>query len=128
MAMTETFLDSESRAQRILPPILFAIPADRIREVHSGLEGDWSPSATVIWRQGQGRTEFGAVVHRHPVHRPSLELYLDDGWIGLPCFLRVDGIHVFDAELAIAILDYLDEAARDLAHAVSMSETDSISE
>ncbi len=68
-----------------IPRLVFDVPLDRIREVHAGLEGDWSQSATVIWSRGRGRTGFGAVADQHASHRPSLELYLEDGWVGLPC-------------------------------------------
>lgn len=87
-----------------LPKILDALPLSAVGRIAASLEGDWSPSAVDVWRRGAGGPDFSRVVRRHPLHRPSLELYVGEAWIGVPCFVREGGENVFDEELARAIV------------------------
>ena len=94
------------------PEIPRWIPLDRIERIVAGMEGDWSPTAVDVWRRGEGASGFAGVRRRHPEHRPSLELYLGDYWIGVPCFERVDGENVFDEVLALSLIEAVEATRR----------------
>ena len=44
----------------------------------------------------------------HEVLKPSVELYFDNSWVGMHCFKRIDNMNVFDKELALRIIDYVE--------------------
>jgi len=87
-----------------LPRILETVPLGAIERITASLEGNWSPHAVEIWRREPEGLDLSAVVRRHAIYRPSLELHLARAWIGVPCFVRSDGHYVFDEELARAIV------------------------
>ena len=95
-------------ATKTLPRVLYEIPLHRTRRIVAGLEGDWSPTEVEVWSRENRRPAFATVTRSHRVHRPSLELYLDDAWIGLRCFERRGGENVFDEDLARTIIEFVE--------------------
>ncbi len=87
---------------------LSRLPLDRVDRIVAGLEGDWSPSAVDIWRRDRGHLDLAAVARRHPQHRPSLELYIGEIWVGIPCFERSGDENNFDEDLARQILELVE--------------------
>lgn len=68
-----------------LPDWLALMPADRVLRIDLGFEGDWSATVTTVWRPDAGYLGVGQRSWRHPHCRPALELYLEDGWLGVRC-------------------------------------------
>jgi hypothetical protein len=97
------------RASHGLPEILTEISLERLIRIDAGLEGDWSPTVVTVWSSDDGLVGFEAVADRHPVFKPSLELYFDGAWIGVHCFRRVGDENVFDEELARDVIGYVEE-------------------
>lgn len=91
--------------------VLGKIALNRLCRVDVGLEGDWSGTVVPVWTRADGFLGFDGVSRSHAFHRPSLELYFDDGWIGLRCCRHEGGEHVFDEGLARAVLDWVEERA-----------------
>ncbi|MCP4660069.1 MAG: hypothetical protein GY856_32100 [bacterium] len=79
-----------------------------LQRIDVSLEGDWSALVTSVWTREAGLVGFSAVARRHPTHKPSLELYFEDYWVGCHCFRRVHGENVFDEELARRIIDHIE--------------------
>jgi hypothetical protein len=92
-----------------LPPVLSEISLADLRRIDVSLEGDWNARITPVWTRETGFLGFANVTRRHVTHKPSLELYFRDSWVGCHCFRRVGGENVFDEELARAIVGYVEE-------------------
>jgi len=73
--------------------LLSACSIDDLTRVDVGLEGDWSRTVKTVWTRDDGWLGQRDVAREHESFKPSLELYLVDGWIGLHC-CRWDG-HAF---------------------------------
>ncbi len=97
---------------RILPQTLREISLDGLRRIDVALEGDWNPTVVTVWSREEGRHGFSAVARSHPTHKPSLELYFENVWLGIHCFRRIDDENAFDEELAIRIIEYVEERCR----------------
>ncbi len=61
-----------------------------------------------MWSPATGFTGFDQVVRDHPKYRPAVELYLADGWIGIPCFRVSDGQNVLDEAKARRLVQMCD--------------------
>ncbi len=83
---------------------LARLPLHRVDRIVFGLEGDWSPSSIEVWRRDQGSSMPPDGARSHAEHRPSLELYLGEIWVGIPCFERIGEENVFDERLAQEII------------------------
>jgi len=79
-----------------LPALLSACPLADLTRIDVGLEGNWSPTVTTVWTRESGRLVLSEVVREHECFKPSLELYFEDGWIGLHCFRRTANVNVLD--------------------------------
>ena len=91
-----------------LPRIVGTISLSAIVRIDAGLEGDWSGTVVPVWTQDEGGLGFDQVVRSHTAHRPSLELYYDGAWLGFHCFQREGGRNVFDEELALGVVRWVD--------------------
>lgn len=91
-----------------LPAVLSEISLTGLKRIDVSLEGDWSARVTSVWAREAGFLGFSAVARQHPTHKPSLELYFEDYWVGCHCFRRVHGQNVFDEELARRIIDHVE--------------------
>ena len=65
-----------------------------VTRIEAGLEGSWTASAAIVWTPEEGARYVDL---RHPELRPVVEVCLPDGWVGMHCFLREDGMNVLDA-------------------------------
>jgi len=72
-----------------VPSWLAEVPLDGLLRIDLGLEGDWSATVTTVWRPDVGFLGAGGGSWCHRRHRPALELYFEDGWIGVRCDRRI---------------------------------------
>jgi len=98
---------------RTIPLIIHEISMNTIQRIDVALEGDWSPTVVTVWSREQGLIGFSEVTRSHPEHKPSLELYFKDSWLGIHCFTDIDGQNVFDEEFSTRIIEYVE---RKLSH------------
>jgi len=91
--------------------ILRVIPLDKVVRIDVGLEGNWSESVVPVWRRGEGLLGFEQVARSHPDHKPSMELYFDGAWVGVPCFVHQGGANVFDSDLAAQLVQRVESSA-----------------
>ncbi len=91
-----------------LPCWLRFVPVERVIRIDVGLEGKWSETVGPVWSQTGGFLGFAQVPRSHSEYRPALELYLDEGWIGLPCFKIHGGRNVLDEVRARKVVDYVE--------------------
>jgi len=91
-----------------IPRWLSGVPVDRVIRIDVGLEGNWSETVRPVWSRSTGFTGFEQVPRCHSEHRPALELYLADGWIGIPCFQVRNGQNVLDEARARRLVDYVE--------------------
>jgi hypothetical protein len=91
-----------------LPRWLRLVPVERVIRIDVGLEGKWSETVRPVWSQTAGFLGFEQVPYSHSEYRPALELYLDEGWIGLPCFKIHGGRNVLDEARARQVVDYVE--------------------
>ncbi|GEM_PF-1934338 len=92
---------------RHLPDILTRLAFHDILHIDVALEGDWNPTVITVWSREKGFVGFTHIVRSHPRLIPSLELYFPDYWIGIHCFQHIDGVNVFDEDLAMRIIEYV---------------------
>jgi hypothetical protein len=78
-----------------------------VTRIDLGLEGDWSPTVRCVWDPASGFRGWGTL-ETNRLHRPCLELYLSDGWIGVHCFRLIEDRYEFDQERAMAIIEYVE--------------------
>lgn len=90
-----------------IPRWLQSAPIGRVIRIDVGLEGNWSETVRPVWSQSTGYTGFAQVARSHSEYRPALELYLTDGWIGLPCSVVRNGQNVLDEEKARRLIEYV---------------------
>ncbi len=95
-----------------LPAVLSEISLTGLKRIDVSLEGDWSARVAPVWTLPAGFLGFSAVARQHPTHKPSLELYFRDYWVGCHCFRRVNGQNVFDEALALRIIDHVEDGLR----------------
>ena len=90
--------------------LLSACKLDDFTRIDVGLEGDWSATVQAAWTRTDG--SLNLVEHRleHEAFKPSLELYFDNGWIGLHCFRRVGGMNVLDVALLKHVIGAVETA------------------
>ncbi len=82
------------------PDWLRDVPVQKVIRIDVGLEGQWSETVTAVWSVADGFGGFDDVVKHHPRYRQAVELYLQDGWIGVPCSIESPDGHEFDEALA----------------------------
>jgi hypothetical protein len=90
-----------------LPKLLEEISLTNLHRIDVALEGDWSSTVVTVWTRKNRFLGF------HEVFKPSVELYFDNSWVGIHCFKRVDNMNVFDKELALRIIDYVETRLMD---------------
>lgn len=93
-----------------LMPLLSACDLHCLTRIDVGLEGDWSPTARAVWTREDGTLSLGGIVREHATLKPSLELYFDDGWIGIHCYRRVESSIVLDEDLLRKVIDQVEAA------------------
>jgi hypothetical protein len=96
------------KAERAFPKFLEGVSLTNLNRVDVALEGDWGATVVTVWTRKDGFLGFSGVTTSHEVLRPSIELCFGDSWVGIHCFKRVDGGYLFDKELALAIIDYIE--------------------
>ena len=89
-----------------LPDILKHVSFHDIMHIDVALEGNWNSTVKTVWSREKGFIGFTHIIRSHPRLKPSLELYFPDRWIGIHCFQRIDGVNVFDEDLAMRIIEY----------------------
>ena len=107
-----TSLPGETAPPPILPAWLPESVLEHVRRIDLGVEGAWSQSVRCVWtREG---TAAGTLegLPAGPGLRPSLELYMDGGWVGVHCARREGGVQVLDADLAREWIRLVAERAR----------------
>ncbi len=87
-----------------LPALLSVCQLADLTRIDVGLEGDWNPTVTTVWTSEEGRLALADVVREHASFKPSLELYFEDGWIGLHCFRRTANVNVLDEERLLRVI------------------------
>ena len=90
-----------------IPEIFSSIPLRGILGIDIALEGDWSPTVVKVWSRDSGSIGFTKVVESHPLHKPSIELYFQDFWLGIHCFTRENDVDVFDKSIVKKWLNML---------------------
>jgi len=90
-----------------IPGWLTAVPVGRVTRIDVGLEGNWSETVKQVWSRSTGFTGFEQVARSHAEHRPAIELYLADGWIGIHCYRVEGGQYVLDEAKARSLVDYV---------------------
>ncbi len=93
-----------------LPKIIKEISLQEIQRIDAALEGNWSPTVVTVWSREKGIHGFSEVSLTHPEHKPSLELYFKNTWIGIHCFRRTDNRNVFDEDYALKIIEYVENS------------------
>lgn len=93
-----------------LIPLLSACRLDDIARIDIGLEGDWSNTVQVVWTRNDGALSLEEPLLEHGSFKPSLELYFDNGWIGLHCFRRVGDKNVPDVALLKRVIGTVETA------------------
>lgn len=91
-----------------IPLIVREISLRGIQRVVAALEGDWNPTMVTVWTRKEGKSGFSRVTRSHSTHKPSLELYFENAWLGIHCFNRINGENIFDEEFALQILEYVE--------------------
>ena len=91
-------------------PLLSACQLGDLKRIDVGLEGDWSPTVEVFWTREAGVLNRSDIVLQHVSYKPSLEVYFENGWIGLHCFRRAAGRNVLDRALLQRIVDAVEAA------------------
>lgn len=91
-----------------LPKLLEEISLTNLHRIDVALEGDWSSTVVTVWTRKDRSLGLSEVRMSHEVFKPSVELYFDNSWVGIHCFKRVDNMNVFDNELALRIIDYVE--------------------
>ncbi len=86
---------------------------DGLTRIDVGMEGDWNPSVVTVWSRDRGLLGFDRVARRHHVFKPSIELYFEDGWIGVHCYTRIDDQNHFDESKAREIICMVEERLHD---------------
>ena len=79
--------------------LLSACSIDELTRIDVGLEGEWSQTVQTVWTRDDGWLSQKDVVREHASLKPSLELYLVDGWIGLHCCKWDGRVYVLDESL-----------------------------
>lgn len=102
---------TDSRRPRWLDPEIL----DQVIRIDLGLEGDWSKTVSCVWDRDSGYLGLPQDLPRTAELRPCLELYMEDGWIGLHCFALRDGVHEVDVERLHSVVEYVDRAWRHAA-------------
>jgi len=98
--------------EKEIPLIVCEISLDKIKKIVVALEGDWNPTMVTVWTREKGMLGFSNVTRTHSSHKPSLELYFEDTWLGIHCFNRIDDKNVFDEEFAIQIIEYVESKCK----------------
>jgi hypothetical protein len=93
---------------RALPRILTGISLDYLVRVDAALEGDWNATVVTVWTRADGLVGFESVTTSHPTFKPSLEIYFEDGWLGIHCYDRVDERNVFDEQMARHLIHHIE--------------------
>jgi len=91
-----------------LPKLLEEISLTNLHRIDVALEGDWSATVVTVWTRKERFLGLSEVRMFHEVLKPSVELYFDNSWVGMHCFKRIDNMNVFDKELALRIIDYVE--------------------
>ena len=91
-----------------LPKLLEEISLTNLHRIDVALEGDWSSTVVTVWTRKDRFLGLSEVRMSHEVFKPSVELYFDNSWVGIHCFKRVDNMNVFDKELGLRIIDYVE--------------------
>ena len=91
-----------------IPRWLSGAPVDQVIRIDVGLEGNWSETVRQVWSRSTGFTGFEQAPRCHSEYRPALELYLADGWIGIPCSRVSDGQNVLDEAKARRLVEYVE--------------------
>jgi len=110
--MTEYESDETTPA---IPRWLSGVPIDRVIRIDVGLEGSWSETVRQVWSPSTGFTGFEQAPRCHSEYRPALELYLADGWIGIPCYRVSDGQNVLDEAKARRLVELVESCAGPLS-------------
>jgi hypothetical protein len=92
----------------LLPKLLEEISLTNLHRIDVALEGDWSSTLVTMWTIKDRFLEFSEDQMSHEVFKPSVELYFDNSWVGIHCFKRIKNMNVFDKELALEIIDYVE--------------------
>lgn len=79
-----------------------------LSRIDVGMEGNWNPTVTTVWERSKGLIGFDKVARKHLEYKPSLELYYEDGWIGVHCHRNEKDQHEFDEILALRIIQYIE--------------------
>jgi len=93
-----------------LLPLLSACRLDDLKRIDLGLEGDWSATVQVAWTRADGTLNLDEHRLEHEAFKPSLELYFDNGWIGLHCFRTIGSTNVLDVALLKRVVDTVEAA------------------
>jgi hypothetical protein len=96
------------KIERTLPKVLEEITLTDLNRIDVALEGDWSSTVSTVWKREDRFLGFSGVATSHKVFKPSIELYFGNYWVGIHCFKSLDGKYVFDDQLALAIIDYVE--------------------
>lgn len=84
--------------------IIMQLPLTKLKRIDSALEGNWSQTVTTIWTREDGFIGFSKVTKSHSTLRPSLELYFEGWWVGVPCCQLRENMNLFDERLALEII------------------------
>ena len=96
------------KIEQALPKLLEEISLTNLHRIDVALEGDWSSTVVTVWTRKDRFQGLSEVRMSHEVFKPSVELYFDNSWVGIHCFKRVDNMNVFDKELVLRIIDYVE--------------------
>ena len=102
--------------EKEIPLIVREISLVKIQKIVVALEGNWNPTTVTVWSREKGMLGFSNVTRTHSIHRPSLELYFTDAWLGINCFYKIEGKNVFDEEFALKVIEYVERKYRSSAN------------
>ncbi len=92
-----------------IPKIIREISLNHLRRIDISLEGNWNFNIVTIWTRENGFNGLSGIIRSHQTFKPSLELYFEGYWVGLNCFKIIDNNNVFNEELALKVIKYIDE-------------------
>ena len=92
-----------------IPKLIRDISLNKLKRIDVGLEGNWNSSVVTIWTRNEGLIDSCRFNESDTVYKPSLELYFEDGWIGIHCYKQLSNRNVFNRDFALKIIQFVEK-------------------
>ncbi len=91
-----------------IPQVVKLLNLSNIKRIDYSMEGDWNANIVVIWERKKGVLDYSGITRSHYIHKPTIELYFENHWVGLHCYKNVEGNNLFDEDYALLIIKYIE--------------------